>query len=173
MSIRHILKQVVSSLKPSPGGKTHYRAPYPFQELKVVRSSFLDISVTIETNNEHHIGAYTVYLFCSRPIRGISYFQTTNGSAFWSNCYDRLFLFDATVILYVCFERDLVLHLERPAGWYFSNARIEDSQLRSELYNGNGERSEINAIDLSRIESIFQPGFGPVVNGRFPSAFGV
>lgn len=118
------------------------------------------------------MGANTVELICSRPVQGVARFRTTNGGAFFSDDEAKLFLYDACVILCADLATDRVWCLQRPDNWYLTKVRIENAALEAELFNYSGGRSEMQPVPLGEIAATFQAGFGPVKDGRFPSAYG-
>jgi hypothetical protein len=128
-----------------------------------------DLSVTVEIGAEHHMGAAPVSIRLSRPLGGVQEFVSTNGDALFVDSPPLLVVHDACVIVAIELPNGPAYHLLPPYGWYFANARIEGERLLSELYNDRNRRP-IASIPLTELTAHFQPGFGPVVRGRFPSA---
>jgi hypothetical protein len=138
---------------------------------QTLESSSLDFSVTIEDHGEHHMGCSTIYIQPSRPLGGVSRLHSTNGNALFTPDGRSLIIHDACVIVFVDLQTDEIFNLEPPKGWYFTHVRIEDDSLKSDLYNAGGKRNRLAPIPLVKVRTRFQPGFGRVVSGRFPSAY--
>jgi hypothetical protein len=136
-----------------------------------ISSAAHDIAVSIETRDEHHMGAATVLVHFSRPLRGVSEFQTTNGRAFFTPSGNGLIVHDATTVLFFDLESEQVFSVQPPSGWYLTNVRVESDEIKGDLYDGHGRTRSITPIPLARVPMEFAPGFGPVERGRFPSAY--
>ena len=143
----------------------------PVEYSYTTESKSHDLSVTVETHAEHHMGANSVFIIPSRPIGNVSRFQTTNGDAFFTPDGNRLVIYDACVILVTDLVTGDVYNCEPPRKWYFTDVRIEYQSLLSDLYDGNGHRKTNTPIPLIDIASKFTRGFGRVDAGRFPSAY--
>jgi hypothetical protein len=136
-----------------------------------IRSSQNDFAVTIETHVEHHMGASTVYFYLSRPIAGVTRFQTTNGEAFFTPDGRGLILHDACMILFYDLNTDEVFNLEPPPERYFTRVRIEQEALLGDLYGRLSGGKPFDPIPLAELKSRFNQGLGPVDRGLFPSAY--
>jgi len=142
----------------------------PVEFSSSLESQSHDLCVTIETHDEHHMGANTVLIIPSRPIGNVSRFHTTNGDAFFTPDGNGLIIQDACVILFFDLNTGDVFNREPPETWYFTKVRIEYQSLLSQLYDGSGNRKTHAPMPLVDIKSEFTRGFGPVDGGRFPSA---
>lgn len=141
------------------------------RDSRTIKSACHDLAVKIEDRGEHHMGASTVLLVPSRPIGGVSQFETTNGNAFFTPDGDALVLNDACVILWADLGSDEIFHLEPPKGWCYANVRVEEDSLLSDVFDVRGSRERITPISVAKIKGKFNEGFGPVKSGRFPSAY--
>lgn len=136
-----------------------------------LRSTHVDFEVTIENLAEHHMGAGTVCFQMSRPILGITRFQTTNGQAFFTPDGTGLLFHDACVILFYDLVKDEVFNFEPPPERYFTRVRIEQDALLGDLYGRLSRGKPFDPIPLAELKARFNQGFGPVNRGLFPSAF--
>ena len=124
--------------------------------------------VAIEVGDEHHQGAHHVQIRLPFAVDGRTLFRTTGGWAWLSTDRGQLFLHDACVILRVELADRTVSHLLPPPGEYFADVEETATSFRCRLY---GENPGFRWVELDKASTPFAPGTGPVVEGRFPSAF--
>lgn len=124
--------------------------------------------VIIEDYGEHHMGAEHIEILTPIPIQGVTRFYTTNGRSYFSAFTHSLVIHDACTILRFDLRTLRLSHFLRPVGWYFSAVREDAETLHLSLYSGFGKHRE-QRIPLG--EDSFQPGFGDVWAGVFPSAY--
>lgn len=125
-------------------------------------------SIVLEHHHEHHMGAETVELVPSAPLHGVHRFRTTNGWAFYDASTDRVFLYDACLILEVDPHTLLCRHCSPPEPWYISEFSRNGDNFRLSLYDGSGGRDE-QQIPFHQISWL--EGLGAAISGRFPSAY--
>ncbi len=141
-----------------------------FAEQKTLMSSTLPVSVRIDIEFEHHMGASIVHLVPSVPVGGQSHFWTHNGSASFSSDGTWLFLFDATLLICVDLTRNAVYHAPAPHHQFHAKVYTRDGQLCREVHDPGGHPGTLPEIPLVDIPLHFREGFGSVKAGRFPSA---
>jgi hypothetical protein len=124
--------------------------------------------VLVENWGEHHMGAYRVEIVPPFPICGISRFHTTNGRAYYSQFTNSLVIYDATTVLRIDLPNNEPWHLDRPDGWYFSAVHEDAEGYHLGFYDGQLGRDR---QCIPRETIAFEPGFGGVHNGVFPSAY--
>lgn len=139
-------------------------------ERKRLESKTYGVCLTVEREFEHHMGASTVYLKCDPPLLGISIFKTTNGNALLCGAGEWMLLWDRSVLLLWQLATGTVWHHQTPKMRSFSSIRADERFLHYILYDIGGRQEEQPSIPMEDIPAIFSPGFGPVVEGRFPSA---
>ena len=126
--------------------------------------------VKVDVGEEHHMSARDVLLIPSQPIRGIATFKTTNGNAAVAGDPPLALLWDSTTILIYDPARDDLRHVRPTSGRYFTRVRVEDHVLRADYYGTNVTRESMADLPLDDL-SLLPEGFGPVLDGQFPSAF--
>lgn len=138
----------------------------PYEIIRVKSPS--GFYVEVERYGEHHMGAETVELVPSAPVAGVDRFRSTNGWALYDAATDRMFVYDACLILEIDPHTLRCRHFNRPEGWYISGFLREGDGFRFRLYDGIGGREEqvITYEDIPWLE-----GPGAVGEGRFPSAY--
>jgi hypothetical protein len=124
--------------------------------------------VLVEDWGEHHMGAYRVEIVPPFPICGISRFHTTNGRAYYSPLTNSLVIYDATTVLRIDLPNNEPWHLDRPDGWYFSAVHEDAEGYHLGFYDGQLGRDR-QCVPREKIA--FEPGFGGVHDGVFPSAY--
>jgi len=139
-------------------------------ERKRIESTAHGVSVSIEREFEHHMGASTVYLKCDPPLLGVSTFQTTNGNALLCGAGEWMLLWDRSVLLLWRLATGEVWHYQTPKMRSFFSIRADERYLHYILNDIGGRQEEQPSLLLEDIPAIFAPGLGPVVDGRFPSA---
>lgn len=124
---------------------------------------------TTRFHGEHHMGASSLDFELEKAIKGIKTFRTTNGRALQDQSGRFLLLYDAVAALILDFHDHTVHHL------VFSSA--EQSQeltlVENALCLSGSPASKTRKClcpDLTSKTGLAQ-GFGPVRNGKFPSAY--
>jgi hypothetical protein len=125
-------------------------------------------TVVTEVGREHHQGANDVEIRLPFEVEGCSSFRTTNGGAWLSLDRNALFLRDACVMLWIDLRDLCVSYLRPPNGEYFAEVVETATSFKCQLYTGDGSR---RWLEWSKREPRFRTGMGPVVDGRFPSAY--
>jgi hypothetical protein len=141
-----------------------------FAEQITLTSSTLPVSVRIDVEFEHAMGASIVHLVPSVPVGGQSHFWTHNGFASFSSDGTWLFLFDSTLLLCVDLTRDAVYHAAAPHHQFHAKVYTRDGQLCREVHDPGGRPGALPEIPLADIPLRLSKGLGPVKAGRFPSA---
>lgn len=128
-----------------------------------------NLTIAVEREFEHHMGASTVRIELSRPLLGVTTFHTTNGNAVLSE--EWLVMHDTTLIIAIDLSKEDAYHLKADKPWYFTALSIVDGVLNIGLFDGSGQLREGPRIPLVEIPGAFSPGPGTKVSGRFPSAY--
>jgi len=125
-------------------------------------------SVISKDYGEHHQGAVDVHVELPFPIDGRRKFRSTDLRVFVSADERFLFLYDACVLVRVDLASREVAHFLPPRDWYFHGITEGGGVLQVELYDATNQHKHLTpGCD----EACFVAGMGPVVHGRFPSAF--
>ena len=124
--------------------------------------------VRIDVDSEHHQGAQSVEMLLPFAVNGTRRFRSTNGTAWRTSDGSFLCLHDATVLLRIDLDQLTVEHLIPPENEYFAEIEETTSGYRARVYTGDGGS---RWIAIENEPGMFQPGPGPVVDGKFPSAF--
>ena len=114
------------------------------------------------------MGAETVEMILPFRIDGISRLFSTNGQLKKCENDSEVYLWDATVILKVDFNEKTVGHFLPSKHKYISDFVVAMDTVDLELY---GTFSRVKKLVLPIPDFKFTNGFGPVINGCFPSAY--
>lgn len=118
---------------------------------------------------EHHMGAVGIEIVLEKSFKGVSKFRCTNGGVLDEPSGRFLVLFDAGVILVLDYMENSVYHLIININDGYKTPHIEGGKtlyLKSS-YSGNKHGQSFNLETKSGLTK----GFGPVRQGRFPSAY--
>jgi hypothetical protein len=125
-------------------------------------------ALTIRDCGEHQQGAADIHFELPFPIDGRREFRSTNGCALVASGGRFLFLHDACVLVRIDLASREIAHLLPPRDWYFHGVAERDGVLEIELYDSDNRLAHITTRTA---DASFVAGMGPVVLGRFPSAF--
>lgn len=118
---------------------------------------------------EHHMGASSLDFELAKAIKGMKKFRTTNGRVLEDQNGRFLILYDALVALILDFQENAVYHYLFPVTQNDPELTLEGDNLNlSFLASVNGSKKL--CLNLKSKNGL-QPGFGPVRNGKFPSAY--
>lgn len=150
-------------------------AALPWPETKTpdyayqLHSQRVDLTVTVVNYGERQPGAETVHLRLSRPVAGVSIFDTTNGVASFSPSGNLLLLhtlFSALVI--DCRSMEVWRYTVRDRA-LFLNVAWEGEKLRGSIIGYGKSMSEAESFGLWSLEEImqqWQPGLGQASEGN-------
>ncbi len=126
------------------------------------------LKIEIEYYGEHHMGVEHVELVPSKPIDGIERFYSTNGTVFFDPIVERMFIYDATLIVEVDPVTLECRHMDRPPRWYIGKFERKEEEFLIDLYSGYGKNQK---LVLSHDEIEWKSGLGPASKGKFPSTY--
>lgn len=119
-------------------------------------------------HGEHHMSAATIEMILPFSVMGQTSLFSTNGKVVSAKTGAIEYLHDALVVLKLDLKTQKVEHLLVPQGKYISEFSEHEGGFKLGLYDSHSCSEELL---LAHEEAIFKPGFGPVKNGLFPSAF--
>ncbi len=135
------------------------------------------VAIDVEDFGEHHRDAARIEFAASRPLCGLARWATTNGQLLVLPDRSAVLLCDHCVIVLIDFVDNHACYLEPPRMLglraYFSKIRLEGRFLVGEVYGVFDWRRPLEPMPWNELRQRFFSGWGPVVNGRFPSAVGI
>lgn len=134
------------------------------------RSTEHGVSVRVDVEYEHHMGASVVHLVPSVPVGGIAHFWTHNGNAGFSSDGHWLFLHDATLLICCDLRSGQCFHELAPRGLFFVRVYTEAGLLCRDVQDPGGARSPLPGLPLDGLDRCLRHGLGSASQGRFPSA---
>lgn len=120
----------------------------------------------IEYYGEHHQGAEHVELVPSSPLCGIKRFYSTNGTAFFDKIVERMFVYDATLIVEIDPDSLQCRHMSRPPKWWIGKFERKEEKFLIDLYSGGGKNQK---LILGHDEIEWKSGLGDASKGKFSS----
>lgn len=141
-----------------------------FAEQRTCTSTAFDVSVRVDVEFEHHMGASVVHLMPSVPVGGINHFWTHNGNAGFSADGQWLFLHDATLLICCDLQSGRCLHEVAPRGQFFTQVYTEAGMLCRITHDPGGMPGALPQLPLDGLERHLSQGLGTASQGRFPSA---
>ncbi len=124
-------------------------------------------AVSVKDYGEEEPGAHEIRFQLSVPLEGVDVIRSTNGTGFYDDALERVYLYDSCLILEIDPKSRQCRHKNHHARWGFQRFERRGDRFHFVYLCEGGEQKE---EDVSYGEIYWHTGMGYASQGKFPSA---